>query len=129
MKNKQIVIKMHYLVLRLPLESGYLPRRSNMMQNNFLHENTTFIETFAMEFMKILEFWDLTAMTTYFITDPDTLIILWNHAYKMNNKNKKVTTQTTFLGGPSPLLSTFTDPKSIPGLLKIFERRIKWVRK
>ena len=36
----------------------------------FLHENTTFIETFALGFIKKLEFRDSTAMITYFVTDP-----------------------------------------------------------
>ena len=45
LKNKQIAISMHHFVIRLPLEPGYLPKRSNLMQNNpftwkyNLHEN------------------------------------------------------------------------------------------
>ena len=35
----------------------------------FLHENATFIETFAMGFIKKLEFQDSTAMKAYFATD------------------------------------------------------------
>ena len=35
LKNKLIVIPMHHFVIRLPLEPYYLPKRSNLMQNNF----------------------------------------------------------------------------------------------
>ena len=37
LKNKQIANPMHHFVIRLPLESGYLPKRSNLMQNNFFY--------------------------------------------------------------------------------------------
>ena len=47
---------MPHFVIILPLEPGDFPKRSNMMQNNFLHENTTFIETFAMGVINKLEF-------------------------------------------------------------------------
>ena len=56
LKNKQIAISMHHFVIRLPLEPGYLPKRSNLMQNNLLHENTTFMKTFATGFISKLEF-------------------------------------------------------------------------
>ena len=35
LKNKQIAIPMHHIVIRLPLEPSYLPKRSNLTQNNF----------------------------------------------------------------------------------------------
>ena len=40
-----------------------------------LHENKTFIETFAMGLIKKLEFWDYTAIIIFFVTDPFTNIV------------------------------------------------------
>ena len=103
LKNKQIVIPMHRFVIRLPLESDYLPKRC---KTTFLHENITFIETFAMRFINKLEFWDSTAMITYFVTDPLTdasrkqksvfssnfqsiyLIVLRGKRYSVKNKER-----------------------------------------
>ena len=76
LKNKQIVILMHHFVLKAfgtIWKQAICQKDQIWCKITFLHENTTFIATFAMGFIKKLEIWDSTAMTTYFITDPFTV--------------------------------------------------------
>ena len=99
-KTQQIVVPMHHFAIKLPMKPpGYCQKDQTWSKITFLHENTTFIKTFAMGFINKLEFWDFnlfrhrskTALTANSIDQTSSIMDLkFNHYLELYNTDLKI---------------------------------------